>query len=127
MAGLLLDSHVVRWWLDDHSMLGADTRKLIAASPEVLVSVVTPWELGIKKALGKLSFPDGLVGETEANSFSMLSISSVHAEAALALPLHHRDPFDRMLIAQCLCDGLTLVTADRALEAYEVDLQDALA
>ena len=108
-------------------MLGEGTRQLIAVSPEVLVSVVTPWELGVEKALGKLSFPDGLVDEVEANGFSMLSISSVHAEAAPALPLHHRDPFDRMLIAQCLCDGLTLVTADRALEAYEVDLQDARA
>ncbi|MBK7164048.1 MAG: type II toxin-antitoxin system VapC family toxin [Candidatus Microthrix sp.] len=127
MAGLLLDSHVVRWWLDDHPMLGEGTRQLIAVSPEVLVSVVTPWELGVEKALGKLSFPDGLVDEVEANGFSMLSISSVHAEAAPALPLHHRDPFDRMLIAQCLCDGLTLVTADRAFEAYEVDLQDARA
>lgn len=126
MARLLLDTHVVRWWLSDHPMLGDETRELIAASPEVLVSVVTPWELGIEKALGKLSFPDGLVGEVEANGFSMLSISPAHAEAAPALPMHHSDPFDRMLIAQCRCDGLTLVTADRALDAYEVDLQDAL-
>ncbi len=127
MERLLLDSHVVRWWLEDHPMLGDDTRGLIAASPEVLVSVVTPWELGMKKALGKLSFPDGLVDEVEANGFSMLNISSAHAEAAPVLPLHHGDPFDRMLIAQCLCDGLTLVTADRAFQAYEVDLQDARA
>lgn len=127
MAHLLLDSHVVRWWLDDHPMLGTQTRELISASSEVLVSVVTPWELGIKRALGKLSFPDGLVDEVEANGFEMLSISAAHVEAVPNLPPHHRDPFDRMLIAQCQCESLTLVTADRALHAYEVDLQDAWA
>mgnify|MGYP003951122273 CR=1 FL=1 len=121
MAGLLLDSHVVRWWLDDHPMLGEGTRQLIAVSPEVLVSVVTPWELGVEKALGKLSFPDGLVDEVEANGFSMLSISSVHAEAAPALPLHHRDPFDRMLIAQSLVSNLPVIGRDLAFDDYGVE------
>ncbi|HMS46908.1 type II toxin-antitoxin system VapC family toxin [Candidatus Neomicrothrix sp.] len=125
MAHLLLDSHVVRWWLDDHPLLGTQTREQISASPEVLVSVVTPWELGIERALGKLSFPDGLVDEVKANGFEMLGISSSHAEAAPNLPPHHRDPFDRMLVAQCQCDSLTLVTADRRLHLYDVDLADA--
>ena len=91
MAHLLLDSHVVRWWLDDHPLLGTQTREQISASPEVLVSVVSPWELGIERALGKLSFPDGLVDEVKANGFEMLGISSSHAEAAPNLPPHHRD------------------------------------
>lgn len=125
MARLLLDSHVVRWWLEDSPRLGEQTRSLIVASPEVLVSVITPWELGIKRALGKLSFPDGLVDEVETNGFSMLSISPDHAVAAPNLPMHHRDPFDRMLIAQCQCDALTLVTADRGLRSYDVDLVEA--
>ena len=125
MARLLLDSHVVKWWLDDHPMLGPATRELITESPDVVISVVTPWELGIKRALGKLSFPDGLVEEIEANGFSMLSISPAHAETAPNLAMHHRDPFDRMLVAQAQCEALTLVSADRQLLHYAVELSNA--
>lgn len=89
-------------------------------------SAVTPWELGIKKALGKLSFPAGLPDMLEAEGFEALPISPRHAEHAATLPLHHRDPFDRMLVAQAQLESVALVTADRTLRPYDVDLVDAL-
>ena len=92
----------------------------------VCFSAVTPWELGIKKALGKVSFPAGLPDRLEAEGFEALSISARHAEHAATLPPHHRDPFDRMLVAQAQLESLALVTADRALHPYDLDLIKAL-
>ena len=92
----------------------------------MLFSAATPWELGIKKALGKLTFPAGLTEKLEAEGFEALSISARHAEHAAALPPYHRDPFDRILVAQAQLESLTVVTADRALYSYDVDLIDAL-
>ncbi|MEM8904675.1 MAG: type II toxin-antitoxin system VapC family toxin [Actinomycetota bacterium] len=122
---LLLDSHVVLWWLDDAGELGPGAREAIASGDSVAVSAVTPWELGIKRALGKLDHPDGLVDTIAAAGFDLLSISARHAERAPELPLHHRDPFDRMLVAQAQADSFVLVTADEQLARYEVELLDA--
>lgn len=122
---LLLDSHVVLWWLEDNAALGVECRRTIEDAADVFVSAVTPWELGIKRALGKLSMPDGLIDAVEAGGFELVSISAEHAEIAAALPLHHRDPFDRMLVAQAQLESLVLVTADSPLSAYEVDVLDA--
>ena len=123
---LLVDSHVALWWLDEHPSLGPGCRSSIEQADTVFFSAVTPWELGIKKALGKLSFPAGLTDKLEAEGFEALSISARHAEHAAALPAHHRDPFDRMLIAQAQLESLALVTADHGLHAYDVDLIAAL-
>lgn len=117
---LLLDSHVVVWWLADDPRLRATTRAAIADAGDVIVSVVTPWELGIKVALGKLDMPDDLLDQVRSNGFDLLPISDTHAVAAAALPLLHRDPFDRMLIAQATIERLTLVTADAVFGAYDV-------
>ena len=122
---LLVDSHVALWWLEDSPELGAECRKLIQDADEVYFSVVTPWELGIKRALGKITIPDGLAGALEAGGFLPLAISAAHAEVAPALPTHHRDPFDRMLVAQAQLEALVLVTSDDALRAYEVDCIEA--
>lgn len=124
---LLLDSHVALWWLDDSSSLGERTRRSIAAADEVVFSAVTPWELGIKQALGKLSMPEGVGAALEASGVTPLPISVHHAELAPALPPHHRDPFDRMLVAQAMIESLTLVSADEAVTAYDVDVIDARA
>ena len=121
MARILLDSHVALWWLDDHVALGSECRELIATADEVFVSAVTPWELGIKRALGKLAMPDGLADQLESAGFTPLSISAAHAELAPTLPPHHRDPFDRMLVAQAQLESLVLVTADEALDSYDVE------
>jgi PIN domain nuclease of toxin-antitoxin system len=121
----LLDSHVCLWWLDDHPSLGPRCRVALEEADEVRVSAVTPWELGIKRALGRLEMPDGLVGALVAAGFEPLPITAVHAERASALTAHHRDPFDRMLVAQAQLEALTLVSGDEALRAYDVDLLDA--
>lgn len=114
------------WWLDAHPSLGPACRRFIERADQVFFSAVTPWELGIKKALGKVSFPDGLTDRLEAEGFEALSISARHAEHAAALPPHHRDPFDRMLIAQAQLESLALVTADRVLRPYDVNVIEAL-
>jgi PIN domain nuclease of toxin-antitoxin system len=121
---LLLDSHVALWALADET-LGESARQTISDAAAVYVSVVTPWELGIKRALGKLDYPEGLISSLADAGFEMLSITAEHAELAPTLPLHHRDPFDRMLIAQALVQRLTLVTADATLAPYDVAQLDA--
>jgi len=115
---ILLDSHVVLWWLEGNITLGSKTRQLIEGADEAFVSSVTPWELGIKRALGKLSMP-------ESDGFKSLPITATHAELAPALPPFHRDPFDRMLVSQAQLDTLVLVTGDRALASYDVEQFDA--
>lgn len=122
---LLLDSHVGLWWLDDHRSLGPRCREHLEQAQEVFFSAVTPWELGIKRALNRIVIPDGLVDALTASGFTALPITAAHAEAAPLLPLHHRDPFDRMLVAQAHLEALTLVTADDALDAYDVPRLDA--
>lgn len=124
---LLLDSHVGLWALEDHPSLGSLCRELLISVDEVYFSVVTPWELGIKQALGKLAMPSDLAGSLGAAGFEALPISLDHAVRAPQLPPHHRDPFDRMLVAQAQVESLTLVSADRALELYDVDILDPLA
>lgn len=122
---VLLDSHVALWWLDDHVALGPRCREIIETADEAYFSAVTPWELGIKRALGKLTMPDGFVTTLSSGGFLPLAISVEHAEHAPTLPPHHRDPFDRMLVAQAKLEALTVVTADEALAAYDVDIVDA--
>ena len=122
---LLLDSHVALWWLDGHSSLGPRCAQAIGLADEVFVSAVTPWELGIKRALGKLVMPDGLGEALTGNGFRPLPITLAHAALAPTLPPHHRDPFDRMLVAQAQLEVLTLVTADDTLHPYDVELLDA--
>ena len=122
---VLLDSHVTLWWLGDDDALGKQCRRLIRGADEAYFSAVTPWELGIKRALGKLTIPDGLVQALLAGGFTELPISAEHAERAPALPAHHRDPFDRMLVAQAQLESLSLLTGDSAIHAYDVKLVDA--
>lgn len=123
---LLVDSHVALWWLEAHSSLGPACRSSIEHASQVFFSAVTPWELGMGKALGKVFFPDGLTDRLEAEGFEALPISARHAEHAAALPPHHRDPFDRMLVAQAQLESLALVTADHSLRPYGLSLIEAL-
>ena len=122
---ILLDSHVALWWLEDSSSLGERTRALIEQADEAFFSAVTPWELGIKRAMGKLTMPDGLTDALARSGFTPLDISVLHAERAPELPPHHRDPFDRMLIAQAQLEALALVSADSSFDLYEVEVVDA--
>ena len=116
---LLLDTHVFLWWQMASPDLSADVKDAIATADLVFISAASAWEVAIKKALGKLrlelSFEDGV----ESSGFEKLAIQFAHAERAGSLPPHHRDPFDRMLVAQALEEGLTLVSHDRRLEPYD--------
>jgi PIN domain nuclease of toxin-antitoxin system len=122
-VNLLLDTHAVLWWFADDPALSSEARRAIGnAATNVCVSPVTPWEIAIKSSAGKLKAPDNLLEAIKANRFRELPISLVHAERAGNLPPWHRDPFDRMLIAQALSEGLTLVTRDRIFEQYDVNV-----
>lgn len=120
---LLLDAHVLLWWLSADAGLKPDARAAIAdPANDVVVSAASIWELEIKRAAGKLRPPEALLDAVEAEGMSALPITGRDATEAAALPLHHRDPFDRMLIAQARRLDATIVTRDPAFTAYEVDV-----
>ena len=120
---ILLDTHVLLWWLSGDRALPRAAHAAIA-DPEttVVVSAASAWEIAIKRVAGRLEAPDDLVDALRANDFEMLAISVAHALAAGRLPPHHGDPFDRMLVAQAQIEGLTLVTVDQRLPEYDVTL-----
>ena len=122
---LLLDSHVALWWLAADEALGTDCEVQVRSADEVFFSAVTPWELGIKRSLGKIRFPDGLADALVSAGLVELAISAAHAERAADLPAHHHDPFDRMLVAQAQAEALVLVSADRSLRPYDIEVIDA--
>ncbi|MGH9182563.1 MAG: type II toxin-antitoxin system VapC family toxin [Acidimicrobiales bacterium] len=120
---ILLDTHVLLWWLADDRLLPERAAAAIAdAATEVAVSAATAWEIAIKQAAGRLAAPHDLLDALAANDFETLAITVPHAIVAAHLPAHHADPFDRMLIAQAQAGGLTLVTVDRRFSDYDVDL-----
>ena len=119
---LLLDTHVFLWWRDDSRKLRANARHAIADAQIVFVSAATAWEAAIKAALGRLQIPDTIEAGVIESGFEKLPISFSHAESAAHLPSHHADPFDRMLVAQARAEGLTLVTHDRRLAAYAIEI-----
>ncbi len=118
---LLLDAHALVWWLAGDPALTANARGAIAEpGNDVLVSAATVWELGIKRAIGKLNLTIDLDGEIEAAGFIGIPVTLADAQAAAALPLRHRDPFDRMLIAQAGRLDAVVVSRDRAFADYDV-------
>ncbi len=118
---LLLDTHALLWALASPGELSARVRQLLER-PEttVLVSVVSAWEMEIKRALGKLDVPDDLEAQMKRLRFIELPVHLRHVQRLRRLPGLHRDPFDRMLVAQAGADGLTLVTRDRDIMAYPI-------
>ena len=121
MADLLLDTHVVLWWLEEPGLLRAEAREAIVhPNHDVYVSVASAWEMNIKSALGKLRIPDDLPQVLDANEFEVLDVTLSHAMGLRDLPAVHRDPFDRLLIAQARIEGLTIVTRDPRIGQYDV-------
>lgn len=119
----LLDTHVLLWWLSDHKSLSTKAAVVIKdGGNAIFVSAVTAWEISIKRALGKLKAPDNLEEVLASNSFQPLPISLQHGLVAGALPRHHDDPFDRMLIAQAQTEQLTIITHDVRMEQYGVSI-----
>ena len=117
---LLLDTHVVLWWLMDHPTLAADVKDRLDSDPDVFVSPVTVWEVAIKQAIGKLPEPTDLPERIRDSGFRPLPVTADHAIVAGLLPAIHRDPFDRMLVAQASCEGLTIATRDGDIQKYDV-------
>jgi PIN domain nuclease of toxin-antitoxin system len=123
VKGLLLDTHILLWWLGNDPKLPAWAREAIA-DPETpcFVSAATLWEIGVKRHLGKLDAPDVTTALVTDEGFLALPISLEHAERAASLPPIHRDPFDRMLIAQAALESLRLVTLDNRFADYGAEL-----
>jgi PIN domain nuclease of toxin-antitoxin system len=122
---LLLDTHALLWWLADEG-LAAQAREAIADPGNlVVVSAVSAWEISIKKELGKLAAPDDLEYQVQTGGFTQLPITIAHGMAAGRLARHHDDPFDRMLIAQSVAEGLTIVTRNKRFSDYNIALMPA--
>lgn len=119
---LLLDTHILLWALADDPALRPAWRVAMDEAESLHVSAVTLWEIAIKRGLGKLRVEGDPARAAREAGCIPLVITWDHAEAAGALPLHHADPFDRLLIAQARLEGLTLATADRQFAAYDVAL-----
>ena len=116
---LLLDTHVFLWWDEGGERLAPEARSMIAdPASQIFVSAASVWEIAIKRRLGKLGFTKSALAAIETNHFAGLPITIADAERAGSLAWEHRDPFDRMLVAQCLESSLTLVTCDAAMRTF---------
>ena len=123
---ILIDTHVLLWWLADDEFLSETTRDLIAdPSNEITISAASGWEIVIKRALGKLAFDGDLEKEIAGQGFKPLPVTFAHAAEISALPNIHRDPFDRMLVAQARIENLCLLTADQNILRYPVTTAQA--
>ncbi|HVA26263.1 MAG TPA: type II toxin-antitoxin system VapC family toxin [Chloroflexota bacterium] len=117
---LLLDTHAVLWWLAGEGLSEQAQDAIAHRDNYVALSAVSAWEIAIKKALNKLSAPDDLADQLADGGIAELPVRIAHALLAGALPRHHDDPFDRMLVAQAQVEGLTLVTRDSRFRAYDI-------
>jgi PIN domain nuclease of toxin-antitoxin system len=116
---LLLDTHAALWLLSEDQRLSARADELLTDSAnEVLLSAAVVWEVAIKRSLGKLDVPDGFSGQLLEGGATPLPVTIEHARAVRSLPWHHRDPFDRLLIAQAQLEDLALVSSDAILSSY---------
>ena len=126
MTDFLLDTHALLWWVNDDDRLDARAREVIATAERVVVSDVSLWELIIKCGDGKLTLnPDAgkwFERHTAASRFGELAISRAHLRGVQTLPMHHRDPFDRLLIAQAAAENLTLISNDASFAQYDINV-----
>lgn len=120
---LLLDTHILIWWLTNEPTLSVEAKAVISEPKNlVFVSSASAWEIAIKKSLGKLQAPDDLAEQIEQKKFTPLAITINHALTVEKLPYHHQDPFDRILIAQAICEKLTIITRDRKFNTYDITI-----
>ncbi len=121
MERLLLDSHAFLWCLSDPGRLRVASRSVIEdPRNEIFVSAITAWEITFKRLRGQMEAPDNLAAHVDEKGFTHLPLTFHHAELAARLPRHHKDPFDRFLIAQAQAEGLTIVTRDTQMQLYGV-------
>lgn len=120
---LLLDTNALLWWRDASPRLPPSVAEMIAdPDNEIAVSAASLWEIAVKRALGKLRFPESFEDVIAEEGFRLLSVEYRHLSALDALPLHHRDPFDRMLVAQSIAENIPIATNDRAFSRYSVTI-----
>ena len=120
---LLLDANALLWWRNASRRLSRLARDTIGdGGNEIVLSAATLWEITIKRGLGKLQFPDDLEEVMQEEGFSLMPIAYAHLRTFDNLPRHHRDPFDRLVIAQALSEGIPIATADRIFAAYGVQI-----
>lgn len=117
---LLLDTHAVLWWQSEDRRLPKPARRAIAGADIVWVSAASGWEIAIKAALGRVRLDEPFEVTVASDDFTELPVTLAHAARLAGLPSHHADPFDRLLVAQALVEGATLVSKDEALGAYGV-------
>jgi PIN domain nuclease of toxin-antitoxin system len=119
---LLLDTHALLWWLAGDSRIESKAQDLITdPANDILVSSVSLWEIVVKVRVGKLEADIGeIVAAIDAQGFEMLDIHPKHLEELVGLPMHHKDPFDHLLIAQAVAEGLTFLSQDKHTSAYPV-------
>lgn len=124
---LLLDTNALLWWLSDSPRLNVEARALIGdPDHEIVVSAVSLWEIAIKVRIGKLEADIALIEDAlNASDFSRLAILPKHLEALMALPTHHRDPFDHLLMAQAISEAAVFLTGDRQAQLYPVSVVTA--
>jgi PIN domain nuclease of toxin-antitoxin system len=121
LTSLLLDTHALLWSVGDEDLLSPAAHEVLSAGAvPAYVSAASIWEIAIKRASGKLNAPEDLLDKVAAARFIELRITFAHATIAGALPPHHHDPFDRMIVAQARSEGLTIVTRDERIAAYDV-------
>lgn len=117
---LILDTNVLIWWLGDAGKI-SQAAKTVISSPDnlIFISAASACEIAIKKSLGKLSVPDDLTAQIERNNFTPLPIKIEHGLYLEQLPFHHKDPFDRLIIAQAILEKMTIVTSDNKFRLYQ--------
>ena len=116
---LLLDTHLLVWWFVDRRISQRATELIRDPANQLYASAASVWEVAIKAALGKIKVkPDALLAGLRDGGFQELAVSSRHATQVGLLPMHHRDPFDRLLVSQSLCESMSLLTDDRVLAVY---------
>lgn len=126
MHRILMDTCAFLWWISNDPQLGKKSKAIIAdPATTVYVSAATPWEVGIKRQLGKLIAPENIEGIIDESGFEKLAISCFHGENAALLPQHHKDPFDRVIIAQAQAEGLEVITSDNNFSHYGIRVIDA--
>lgn len=119
----LLDTHILLWFLENDSKLSTHVREVIINPKNIIfVSAISAWEISIKQSLAKLIAPNNLEEALCFSRLEVLAIKLTHAIKVADLPMHHKDPFDRMLIAQALVEGLTIITVDHKFKLYDVPL-----
>jgi PIN domain nuclease of toxin-antitoxin system len=120
---LLLDTHILIWWLSQEQRLSQPEIDLISDSDNfIFVSAATAWEIAVKKMIGKLESPDDLPAALAINNFLELPITIEHSQKVYQLPLHHNDPFDRIMVAQAMSEDLTFMTRDAKIALYDIKI-----